>query len=138
LGGTSVYWNGPVSACVAAAVFPRIFRHTRNALVEARGKAHVLAAVARGTHPAAVALRHVVMPVAPRTVALAGVSVAAALGAAVPVEVLADVPGIGQLAWRAASGRDMPLMAGLTLLVTVVTLAANAAADAALASGERA
>jgi peptide/nickel transport system permease protein len=98
----------------------------------------VLAAVARGTHPAAVALRHVVMPVAPRTVALAGVSVAAALGAAVPVEVLADVPGIGQLAWRAASGRDMPLMAGLTLLVTVVTLAANAAADAALASGERA
>ncbi len=131
----ALYWNGPVAACIAAAVFPRIFRHTRNALVEARGRVHVMAAVARGVSPAAVMLRHVVAPVVSRTLALAGVSVGAALGAAVPVEVLADVPGIGQLAWKAASGRDLPLMAGLTLVVTAITMGANAVADAVIGEG---
>ena len=37
------------------------------------------------------------------------------------VEVLCDEPGLGQLAWRAVAGRDLPLLTTLTLLFTAVT-----------------
>jgi len=51
------------------------------------------------------------------------------LGAAVPVEALCGIAGIGQLAWQAALGRDLPLLVNLTALVTVITLAANWGAE---------
>src|SRR5436305_2004666 len=49
--------------------------------------------------------------------------------AAIPVEVLCDLPGIGQLAWKAALGRDLYLLINLTMIVTVITLLANSASD---------
>ena len=64
--------------------------------------------------------------------ALAGVSVSMALGAAIPVEALCGISGIGQLAWQAALGRDLSLLVTVTVLVTVVTLAANTGSDLAM------
>ena len=61
--------------------------------------------------------------------ALAGVSVVMAFGAAIPVETLCDVPGLGQLAWKAATARDLPLLVTLTLMMAVATQTMNAAAD---------
>jgi len=55
-----------------------------------------------------------------------------ALGAAIPVEALCGIPGIGQLAWQAALGRDLSLLVTVTVLVTVVTLAANTGSDLAM------
>ena len=62
-------------------------------------------------------------------IALAGITVSLALGAAVPVESLCGLPGIGQLAWQAALSRDLPLLVNLTVIVTLVTLLANSSAD---------
>jgi peptide/nickel transport system permease protein len=62
-------------------------------------------------------------------IALAGITVSIALGAAIPVEALCGLPGIGQLAWQAALSRDLPLLVNLTVLVTLVTLLANSGAD---------
>jgi peptide/nickel transport system permease protein len=62
-------------------------------------------------------------------IALAGVTISIALGASIPVESLCGLPGIGQLAWQAALSRDLPLLVNLTVLVTLVTLMANSAAD---------
>ncbi len=132
-----LYWDGPIWICVAASIFPRVFRYTRNAIGEAAGAMHVLSARSRGVPGWVVAIRHVLPPVVPQTVALAGATVSAALGSAVPVEVLGDVPGIGQLVWKAASGRDLPVLVSLTLLVTAVTLAGNAMADGVLALSRR-
>jgi peptide/nickel transport system permease protein len=72
---------------------------------------------------------HVVPTVAPQLLALAGVSVSMAVGAAIPVEALCGLPGVGQLAWQAAMARDLPLLVNITLLVTLVTLLANSGAD---------
>ncbi len=57
-----------------------------------------------------------------------------AFGAAIPIEVIYSSPGIGQLAWLAALGRDLPLLVNLTVLVTVLTLMANTASDLANAA----
>jgi peptide/nickel transport system permease protein len=64
--------------------------------------------------------------------ALGGVSVTLAFGASIPIEALADSPGIGQLAWRAALGRDLPVLVGITLLLTAITIVANVLADIVL------
>ena len=61
--------------------------------------------------------------------ALAGVSVSVALGAAIPIEALSDQPGIGQLAWQAALARDLVLLVNLTLIVTLITVIANSLSD---------
>ena len=52
-----------------------------------------------------------------------------AVGASIPIEVVCDSPGLGQLAWQAALGRDLPLLVNITLLIAVVTLFANSFSD---------
>lgn len=126
-----LYFDGPGPLAIALVVFPRIFRYSRNLLLETYNLPHVLTAKAKGLHGARILFWHVLPLAAPQMLALAGVSVSMAFGAAIPVEVLCDSPGIGQLAWQAALGRDLPVLVNMTLLVAVVTLTANSISDLA-------
>lgn len=126
-----VYFNGPVALAIALAIFPRIFRYSRNLLLQTYGLPHVLTAKAKGLGGVRILFWHVLPSAAPQMLALAGVSVSMAFGAAIPIEVICDSPGIGQLAWRAALGRDLPLLVNVTLLVTLVTLIVNSISDLA-------
>ena len=90
---------------------------------------HVLAARARGVGPGSLFMRHVLPQAMPQTMALLGIMVSTAMAADIPVEVLAGIPGIGQLAWQAASGRDLPVLVTMTMLLGAVAIAANALAD---------
>jgi peptide/nickel transport system permease protein len=125
----AMYLRAPVFAAIGVVLFPKVFRYLRNLLAHAYGQPYVLAARARGIGQARVLLRHVVPLAAAPAAALLGVSVSMAFGAAIPIEALCDSPGIGQLAWLAALNRDLPLIMNLTLLVTLVTVTANSAAD---------
>lgn len=129
----------PAAWAVALVVFPRVYRFGRNLLARTLESPHVVAALARGLKPLRVMLWHVAPVAGPEMLALAGVSVSIAFGAAIPIEVVTDTPGIGQLAWQAALGRDLPLLVTLTLMVTAMIVAANTAADAAvhMTSAER-
>src|SRR5262249_37532609 len=110
-------------------VFPKIFRYARNLLIRSEAMPHVLTARAKGAGSFRTLLWHILPTAAPQLLALAGVSVSLAFAAAIPVEALCDLPGIGQLAWKAALGRDLELLVNLTMIVTAVTLLANSAAD---------
>jgi peptide/nickel transport system permease protein len=123
----------PVSIAIAAVVFPRIFPHAYAQFRASRQAPHVVMARARGLGALRLFTFHMVPPALIPLIALAGVSVPLAFGASIPVEALADVPGIGQLAWRAALGRDLPVLVTVTLLLTVITVAANLASDLVLA-----
>jgi peptide/nickel transport system permease protein len=125
----SVLWNVPGSLAIALIVFPRTFRYTRNLLVKAYSRPHIITARAKGLGEARILFWHVVPVVAPQLLAVAGVSVSMAVGAAIPVEALCGLAGIGQLAWQAALARDLPLLVNITVLVTLVTLLANSGAD---------
>ena len=61
--------------------------------------------------------------------ASAGVTVSIAFGAAIPVEVVCDYPGLGQLAWKAALARDVPLLVNLTLIIALVFVFVNLLVD---------
>jgi peptide/nickel transport system permease protein len=118
----------PASLAIAIAVLPVLYRYTRDVLDNSWNRPWIMAAFSRGVGRVRVLLFHVVTVAAPQLIALAGVSLTLAFSAAVPIEVLSDSPGIGQLAWQAAIGRDLPLVVTITMLVATVTLLANAAA----------
>lgn len=128
------FMNGPLRFAIVLVIFPKVFRYTRDLLRDAYAQPHVLAARARGLSASRVFLWHATPWVAPQLLALAGVSLGMAFGAAIPVEVLCDLPGIGQLAWKAALARDLPVMVSLTILVAAFTQLANAASDLAIAA----
>ena len=125
----SVLWNIPGALAIALIIFPRDYRYTRNLLDKAYSLPHILSARAKGLSELRILFWHVVPVAGPQLLALAGVSVSLAFGAAIPVEALCGLAGIGQLAWQAALARDLPLLMNITVLVTLVTLLANSGAD---------
>jgi peptide/nickel transport system permease protein len=125
----SVLWNLPGALAIALIVFPRVYRYTRNLLAKAYSLPHIITARAKGLSELRILFWHVVPVAGPQLLALAGVSVSLAVGAAIPVEALCGLAGVGQLAWQAALARDLPLLTNLTILVTLVTLLANSGAD---------
>jgi len=73
---------------------------------------------------------HVLPSAGPQIIALAAASVSIAIGAAIPVEAICDVPGLGKLAWRAAMARDLPLLVNVTMLVAIAVAACTALSEA--------
>jgi peptide/nickel transport system permease protein len=118
----------PASIAIAIAVLPALYRYTRNVLQNSWSQPWILGAFAKGIGPVRVVFSHVVPVAASELIALCGVSLTLAFSAAVPIEVLTDSPGVAQLAWQAAMGRDLPLVVTVTGLVAALSLSANGAA----------
>jgi peptide/nickel transport system permease protein len=127
-----LWMNVPGRWAIALVVFPHVYRYAKNLLVATYQSPHVLAAQAKGLSSARILFAHVFAPSAPQLAALAGISVSLAFGASIPIEVISDTPGVGQLAWKAALDRDLPLLVNITVLVALMTLVANGLADLAL------
>jgi peptide/nickel transport system permease protein len=126
----SFYLGAGPALAIGAILLPRVFRYVRNITGAIAGRPHVLAARARGVGGLGLVVRHIWLPAAPEVLALGAVSVSMALGAAIPVEALCDSPGVGQLVWKAALARDLPVLVNVTILIATVTAVANLLADA--------
>jgi peptide/nickel transport system permease protein len=121
--------QAPSRFALGLILFPKIFSYSRNLLAKSASLPHVLTARAKGLDEIRVMFRHVLPVAGPQLLALAGVSVSLAFAATIPVEVLCDLPGIGQLAWKAALSRDLVLLVNVTMIVTLITLIVNSAAE---------
>ncbi|MCP5116726.1 MAG: ABC transporter permease [bacterium] len=121
--------DAPVWCAIATVVLPQVFSYTRNLCSRVLEQPHVLMAAAKGVGRARIFFWHVLWTIWPQMLALAGVTVTLAFTASIPIEVICDSPGVGQLAWLAAMGRDLPLLVNITLIVTAITLAANSLSD---------
>ncbi len=116
------YVEGAKSYLVLVIVLtPRIFRYSRNLITQAYTALHIEMARARGISEARILFSHVFPSITPQLIALAAASLTMAIGAAIPIEAICDVPGLGRLAWNAAMARDLPLLVNLTMLVAVAT-----------------
>jgi|SRR5579884_1745566 len=120
----------PVFAA-ALLIFPKIYRYAQNLLQQSSTMPHVLTARAKGAGPWRVLAWHVAPIALPQLIALVGVSISLGIGVLLPIEVVSDVAGIGQLTWQAAQSRDLPLLINLTMIVTFVTVCATLVSDAA-------
>ncbi len=112
-------------------IFPKIYRYCCNLLQQSYNLPHILTARAKGASQWRVLAWHIAPVALPQLLALLGVSISIAIGVLLPIEVICDVPGIGQLAWKAAESRDLPLLVNLTLVVTLLTVLATTFSDLA-------
>ena len=127
-----LWLNIDPALAIAAAVSPYVFRYAHNLLGDSAAAAHVVSARSRGLGETRVFFAHVFLPALPQLAALGSIVATVAFGAAIPVEVICDRPGIGQLAWQAAIARDMPVLTAITILITALILAVNAISEIAL------
>jgi peptide/nickel transport system permease protein len=114
---------------LAMVIAPKIFQYSRSILLSAYQAPFVEMARAQGLSEAVIFWRHVRPGAAAQLGALAAASVSIAIGAAIPIEAICDVPGLGRLAWQAATARDLPLLINLTMLVTLATTTAMAISE---------
>jgi peptide/nickel transport system permease protein len=121
--------QAPARLLLAIVIFPRVFRYSRNLLARGASQPHVITARAKGLGNLRVMFWHILPVAAPQLLALAGVSLSLAFTAAIPIEAICDLPGIGQLAWKAALGRDVALLVNLTVIVTIITLIGNSLSE---------
>jgi peptide/nickel transport system permease protein len=124
-----VFLRAPAGLAIGLILLPKIFTYARNLLQRSYSLPHVLTARSKGLSEVRVFFWHVMSTSARQLLSLLGVSVSIAIGATIPVEALCDVPGIGQLAWQAALGRDLIVLVNVTVAMTLITVAANSASD---------
>lgn len=124
-----IIWQVHGRLVLGLVVFPKVFEYARKLLGRSAAMPHVVTAVAKGMSPYRILLWHIVPPALPQLIAVGGISMSLVFAASVPVEVVCDIPGLGQLAWMAASGRDLNLLVVIALMLTAVTLLANSFAD---------
>ena len=124
-----IVMQAPPAAALACVVSPRVFLNLDALLQSTAAQPHVLAAEAMGMRRLAVFKWHIAAVNVPQMAAVAAASMSTALGALVPIEVISDSAGIGQLAWKATLGRDLSLLAAVTLLMAAVNTSASLASD---------
>jgi peptide/nickel transport system permease protein len=123
--------GGPVLV-MALMLAARDFKFLDHALRKAWLEPHVLQARAQGIGTLRLVVAHIAPSLAPQLGALASLSIVTALSALVPVEVIFNLPGVGQLAWNAALNRDLPvLLAVMILMALAVTLSGKGPASMA-------
>jgi peptide/nickel transport system permease protein len=108
--------GGPVlvlTALVGIRDFKAIYRLLRYTW----GSPHLLYARSQGIRSSRITLVYLIPALRTELLAIAITSFVIALSAIVPVEVIFDAPGLGQLAWSAAMNRDLPVLLAVTLLV---------------------
>ena len=93
------------------------------------GKDYVRAIRAKGVAKAAVVLRHVLRNASIPIVTIAALEIANLLAGAVIVETVFAWPGMGQLAVQSIQSRDFLVVQAVVLLVSIVYVALNFAAD---------
>jgi peptide/nickel transport system permease protein len=125
----SVLTGAPGYLAIALIVFPKVFRYLSNLSAGACRMPHITTAYAKGVSEPAVFFWHVIPVIKREVLALAGVSIGIAISAAIPVEALCGIPGIGQLAWQSALARDLPLLITISMLVIACVVVANSGAD---------
>ncbi len=122
LGGDGAVYPVTVMALLLAA---RDFKFLDRILRGAWQTPHVLQARAQGVGGVRLLRTYVLPGMQSQVLALATLSVVTALSAMVPVEVIFNVPGLGQMAWSAAMNRDLPVLLAVTMINALAVTAAG-------------
>jgi peptide/nickel transport system permease protein len=117
---------------VSSAAF--IARITRGAMLETLGQDYVRTARAKGLPPSRVvrvhALRNALLPI----VTVVGLQLGGLLGGAVLTETVFAWPGVGRMIVDAIIARDLPLVQGSVLVISLLFIVVNLAVDLSYAA----
>ena len=124
----AVFAGVPAEAALAAVVAPSIYVYCDRLIAQQENATSTLAAYGLGIGRVRVFIVHVLPVLAAELGGLMGLAFVTAASASIPIEAVSSTPGLGQLAWRAALDRDMPVVAVVSVLMAVATRVSAAAA----------
>ena len=104
-------------------------RYLRTGLIETGASRHVLAAKARGLSPRRILWVHTIRPALLPLITVFGLSLPMLVSGSVVIESVFSWPGMGQVLWRAAQARDLPLVMGTTLVGATAVILSSLVAD---------
>jgi len=110
-----------------------VARYLRGSLLDERREQYVLAARARGCSQRQALVRHALPNAILPLITMLGMSLPFLVSGSLVIEVVFSWPGMGQVMFNAALGRDLPLLLGGTVLATVAVVVGNFLADVAYA-----
>ncbi len=114
---------------LAAISIASFSRYMRSSMMETMTEDFIRTAKAKGASSRRVlfvhALRNALIPI----VTLVGLSLGLIVSGAVITESVFNYPGMGYLTVQAAYKEDVPLLLGITFVITVATIAGNFIAD---------
>lgn len=102
----------------------------KSSLTEELGRDYVLTARARGVRSPAVVLKHAMKNSLIPVVTVFGYRLAQLMGGTVTIESVFFLKGIGDLAINSTLTRDVPVMLGLVVVLTLVVILVNVVVDA--------
>jgi oligopeptide transport system permease protein len=129
-------WRSKILPVVTLGLVPLAYcaRLTRGAVLETLGEDHVRTARAKGLRRGRVLALHVVRNSLVPVLSAAGPLLGALMTTLFVVEVVFSVPGLARHYVSATTASDYPLLLGMTVVMTLVVIAANLLVDLALAA----
>lgn len=114
---------------VAATSAADIARQTRSSVVTVVGQDFIRTNRAMGVKSASITMRHVLRNAGISIATITGLQIERLLGAAVVVELLFAMPGIGDLALTSVQSQDIPAIQGVVILVASIVIVTNLVVD---------
>jgi peptide/nickel transport system permease protein len=108
-------------------------RYARSSLLEVIRQDYLTTAKSKGLSGRLVVLRHALPNALLPLITVIGIQIPALFAGAVVIEQIFSWPGMGQLALAAITQRDYPVLMGFTMIIAVLVLLSNLAADIAYA-----
>jgi peptide/nickel transport system permease protein len=104
-------------------------RLVRSSVLEILGQDYVRTARAKGLHERIVLFRHALRNALIPAVTVMGINLGILLGGSAVIETMFVLPGVGQLVITALYNRDLPVIQGLILYISVLYVLINLAVD---------
>jgi peptide/nickel transport system permease protein len=130
--GTPAHYVLPVLT-LAFILLPGMMRLVRSSMLDVLGSEYVKLARIKGLPERTVIWKHALRNALIAPLTAAGAIFAGLITGAVILETVFAWPGVGRLLVTAVSGRDFPVVQGVTMMVAVVTLLINLLVDIAYA-----
>ena len=108
-------------------------RYMRSSMLEVIRQDYITAARARGLPEGKVIYRHALKNALLPVITILGLSVPGLIGGSVIFETIFSIPGMGQLFFYSVMARDYPVIMGMLVIGSVLTLLGNLLADIAYA-----
>lgn len=114
---------------IALSLSAILIRSLRSSIIDVARADFVDTARAKGLHERRIMAKHILRNALISTVTILGVNIGWLIGGTVVIEQIFAIPGLGQLMLSSISGRDYPMVQGITLVFAVLVVSVNILTD---------
>lgn len=118
---------------LAASQLALISRLARQSTIEALSESYILTARMKGLDERVITYRHAFRNAMLPVVTMIGLQIGIFVSWSVLTEIVFSWPGLGMLLWQSLMARDYPVLMGIFIVISIMVIVSNLAADIAYA-----